>query len=146
MVVTNTETGKTVFAGEFLARTEPSDTSKYPTVAAGSYSGTLTEHSGHLAIRLQPTAHIPIVNGTNPATGKPDAAGILIHIGAANNLTGMVHNRAGAVVPTSAGCQLICSSQYTDFQRATGMIPSAGPPQQHFGVVLGATPNWPPED
>jgi hypothetical protein len=140
VIVTNTETGRST-SGTFLAKTTPSDSDKYPTVAAGYYSGTLTTHSGQLAIRLQPTSHIPILNDKNPATGKPDAAGILIHISAANNLTGMVHNKSGNIVPTSAGCTVVCSSQYSSFERATGMIPSAGPPQQHFNIFMGTKAN-----
>ena len=139
VVVSNLATGKTTNAGTFLARTEPSDTDRFPTAAAGGYNATLTTHSGHLAIRLQPTNHIPIVNDVNPAHPDRDyASGILVHISGLNNFTGMT--RAGGGV--SEGCQLICRSQYDDFLSATGL--SADPPQRHFSVIISTTPNMQP--
>ena len=141
--------GKVV--GTFLAKTTPSDSDNYPTIQNGTYSATLTTHNGEVAIRLQPTQHIPIINDSNPATGKPDASGILVHIAAGGNLTGMVHSlRTGEIVPTSAGCQLICTSQYTDFISATGMYNRYGTPgspaQQHFNVVVDTEENDPDEN
>ena len=133
--------GKVV--GVFLAKTTPTDGGKYPTVANGTYSGTLTEHDGHYAIRLQPTSRIPIINGSNPAHPSEGrfAQGILVHISAANNLTGMVHNGLGQLVPDSMGCTVVCSSQYPSFERVTGMGPVAGPPQKAFTVVLDTQQN-----
>ncbi len=139
VVVSNLDTGKTTDAGTFLTRTEPSDTDRFPTAAAGGYDATLTTHSGRLALRLQPTNHIPIVNDVNPAHPDRDyASGILVHISGLNNLTGMT--RAGGGV--SEGCQLICRSQFDDFLTATGA--NADPPQRHFGVIISTTPNMQP--
>ena len=54
------------------------------------------------------------------------------------NFTGV--GRDGRAV--SAGCQVVCTSQFGDFERATGMIPSAGPPQQHFTVGVWTDENF----
>jgi len=115
--------------GTFLVKTTPSDSSQYATLAAGTYSGTLTTHSGQLAIRLQPTSAIP-TDGPNPSRGDGAwlATGILVHQAGINNLTGIGRN--GRAV--SEGCQVVCTSQYTAFEGATGM--TARPPQGHFTV------------
>jgi hypothetical protein len=134
--VWNGETGKLADKGSFLARTEPSDTDRFPTTAAGGYEATLTQHNGHAALRLQPTDRIPITNGANPAHPDRDyATGILVHIAGLDNATGMT--RAGGGI--SEGCVLVCRSQYSGFLDAVGA--TANPPQRHFGVMLSANPN-----
>lgn len=126
--------------GTFLVKTTPSDSSKSATIANGTYSGTLTTHGGDVAIRLQPTNAIPTI-GPNPSRqdGASIAQGILVHKAGIGNFTGV--GRDGRAV--SEGCQVVCSSQYGDFKRATGMIPSAGPPQQHFTIIVGTQENEP---
>jgi hypothetical protein len=69
----------------------------------------------------------------------PFAQGILVHAAGVNNFTGVGSDGR----PVSAGCQVVCTSQYADFKSATGMSPSAGSPQQHFMVILGTYENWP---
>jgi RHS repeat-associated protein len=139
VTVTNLKSGEVVNKGDFLARTVPSDEGRFPTAAAGGYSATLTEHNGQLALRLQPTGHIPIENDVNPAHPERDyASGILVHISGLDNYTGMT--RAGGGV--SEGCQLVCRSQYSDFLGAVGA--TADPPQRTFGVIIGTTPNMKP--
>jgi hypothetical protein len=121
--------------GTFLVKTTPSDSSTAGTLAAGTYSGTLTTHNGHSAIRLQPTNNLP-TNGPNPAHGGAwMAQGILVHRAGVNNFTGV--GRDGR--PVSAGCQVVCTSQYGDFMNATGM--SASPPQRNFTVDVGTRAN-----
>jgi len=128
-------------AGTFLVKTTPSDASKSATIANGTYSGTLTEHSGQLAIRLQPTMNIPTI-GPNPSRsdGASIAQGILVHQSGIGNFTGVGHD--GRAV--SEGCQVVCRSQYADFMNATGMRPSDGSPaQQHFTVIVNTQENTP---
>jgi len=124
-------------AGTFLAKTTPSGTGKFATIANGNYAATITLHGNGLAIRLQPTNKIPTI-GPNPAQGnKRFATGILVHSAGRNNYTGLLSNRHGV----SEGCALVCSTQYREFQRATGMAPSSGPPQEHFTVELNSSAN-----
>jgi RHS repeat-associated protein len=126
--------------GTFLVKTTPSDSSKSATIANGTYSGTLTTHSGDVAIRLQPTNAIPTI-GPNPSRqdGASIAQGILVHRAGIGNFTGVGHD--GRAV--SEGCQVVCTQQYGDFKRATGMVPSAGSPQQHFTVIVDTQENEP---
>lgn len=126
--------------GTFLVKTTPSDSSKSATIANGTYSGTLTTHSGDVAIRLQPTNAIPTI-GPNPSRqdGASIAQGILVHRAGRENFTGV--GRDGRAV--SEGCQVVCTSQYGDFKHATGMVPSAGAPQQHFTVIVNTQENEP---
>jgi hypothetical protein len=128
-------------AGTFLVKTTPSDSSKSATIANGTYSGTLTEHSGQLAIRLQPTNAIPTI-GPNPSRsdGASIAQGILVHQSGLGNFTGVGHD--GRAV--SEGCQVVCRSQYADFMNATGMRPADGSaPQTHFTVTVNTQENEP---
>jgi RHS repeat-associated protein len=124
--------------GRFLVKTTPSDSNSSATLANGTYSGTLTTHGDDVAIRLQPTNKLPTV-GPNPARkdGQSIATGILVHRAGRNNYTGV--GRDGR--PVSAGCQVVCTSQYAGFKGATGMNPSAGTPQGHFTVVLDTREN-----
>jgi RHS repeat-associated protein len=128
--------------GIFLASTVPSGPG-YATIQDGTYNGTLTYHDGHPSIALNGGGPVPVVGDRDPATGKSYATGALTHI-AGNQvprsplgLTGMTLDGR----PVSAGCQLICTAQYGDFERATGMNPSSGPPQQHFTVDLWTSEN-----
>lgn len=110
--------------GTFLIKTTPSDSNKSGTLSAGVYSGTLTEHSGHLAIRIQPTTDLP-TTGPNPQQhGAWMAQGDLIHRAGVGNFTGV--GRDGRAV--SEGCLVVCTSQFSSFEDATGM--SANPPQR----------------
>ena len=86
--------------GAFLVKTTPSDSSSGAPLAAGVYSGTLTEHNGHEAIRLQPTDNLP-TNGANPGQhGAWFAQGDLVHQAGIGNFTGVGHD--GRAV--SKGC------------------------------------------
>jgi RHS repeat-associated protein len=127
-------------AGTFLVKTTPSDSSSAATIANGTYSGTLTTHGNDIAIRLQPTMDIPTI-GPNPSRqdGASFAQGILIHKAGIGNFTGVGHD--GRAV--SEGCQVVCTSMFGAFKNATGMTPSAGPPQQHFTVILNTQENQP---
>jgi hypothetical protein len=120
--------------GTFLIKTTPSDSNKSGTLSAGVYDGTLTEHSSHLAIRIQPTGDLP-TTGPNPQQhGAWFAMGDLVRAGI-GNFTGLGHD--GRAV--SEGCLVVCTSQFVDFEAATGM--SANPPQRHFTIDLDASQN-----
>jgi RHS repeat-associated protein len=122
-------------SGTFLIKTTPSDSSSGASLSAGVYSGTLTEHNGHLAIRIQPTNDLP-TNGANPGQhGAWFAQGDLIHQAGVGNFTGVGHD--GRAV--SNGCLVVCTSQYGDFENTTGM--SASPPQRHFTVDVDTQAN-----
>jgi RHS repeat-associated protein len=128
--------------GTFLVKTTPSDSAHAATLAEGTYSGTLTTHSGQLAIRLQPTTAIPTAGpNLSRSDGAFMASGILVHRAGIGNFTGV--GRDGRAV--SEGCQVICTSQYPAFERATGMMPSAGSPQGHFTVEVYTPENRYPE-
>jgi RHS repeat-associated protein len=126
--------------GTFLVKTTPDNSSKSATLATGTYSGTLTTHDGHSAIRLQPTLAVP-TEQANPSRkdGAWLAQGILVHIAGGGNSGWARHGR-----PISEGCQVVCTSQYADFERATGM--SATPPQQHFTVNVWSSANYTPSE
>jgi RHS repeat-associated protein len=116
--------------GTYLIKTTPSDSSTSGTLAAGVYSGTLDTHNGNLVIRIQPTRDLP-TTGPNPRQGGAwFAQGDLIHPAGRGNFTG------GNV---SWGCLVVCTSQYSDFENATGI--SATPRQQHFTVDLDTSDN-----
>jgi RHS repeat-associated protein len=128
-------------AGTFLVKTTPSDSSSAATIANGTYSGTLTVHGSDLAIRLQPTNDIPTI-GPNPSRsdGASMAQGILVHKAGGGNFTGVGSDGR----PVSAGCQVVCTSQYGAFKQATGMSPSDGSaPQKHFTVIVDTQENTP---
>jgi RHS repeat-associated protein len=118
-------------AGIFLVKTTSSYTG-YATVANGVYNGTFEpDHDGHPAIRLQPTLSIPTASPNPAQGGLYIAKGILVHIsGNGNSVFGSLAR------PVSAGCQVVCTSQYSEFERATGLRPMSGPPQMHFSVDL----------
>ncbi len=138
--VLNTVTGGLSITGEFLAKSTPSDSNDYATVANGTYSATLTAHGNDIAIRLQPTNAIPTI-GPNPSRmdGISLATGILVHKAGVNNFTGV--GRDGRAV--SEGCQVVCTSQFGAFKNATGMTPAAGGPQRHFTVWVDTQENQP---
>ncbi len=127
-------------AGTFLVKTTPSDSSKFATVANGTYSGTLDTHKGRLVIALNQRKDVPTV-GPNPSRADHASVAnqILIHAAGRDNFTGIGRN--GKAV--SEGCTTVCTSQYGSFERATGMIPSAGPPQRQFGVSIDTDENEP---
>ena len=129
--------------GTFLASTVPSS-SKYATLKNGTYTGTYGIHDGHAAIRINGGGRVSVVGGLDPATGKSYATGILAHIAGIPTRshpmggTGMTSNGR----PISAGCQLVCSTQYHQFERATGLLsPNASPPQRHFTVIVDTAEN-----
>ncbi|HEU4635760.1 MAG TPA: RHS repeat-associated core domain-containing protein, partial [Edaphobacter sp.] len=117
--------GKVV--GTFIASTVPSGPG-LATLQNGTYNGTLGFHDGHAAIRINGGGPVPVVGGRDAATGKPYAEGILVHIAGLPTAehplggTGMTHS--GKAI--SEGCQLICSTQYHNFEQVTGMRPSDG--------------------
>lgn len=133
--VNGKDTGQT-----FLVKTTPSDSGSAATMANGTYAGTLTVHGNDLAIRLQPTNDIPTI-GPNPSRsdGASIASGVLVHRAGVGNFTGV--GRDGR--PVSAGCGVICTSQYGAFKSATGMNPYAGSPQGHFTVIVNTQENTP---
>jgi RHS repeat-associated protein len=126
--------------GTFLVKTTPS-ADRFATLANGTYSATLTTHSGHPALRLQPTTAVPTALA-NPSRqdGAWLAQGILVHRAGVDNFTGIGRN--GRAV--SEGCQVVCTSQYPDFLRATGINPEAGSPQRHFTVDVFTEQNRTP--
>jgi len=134
-----------VEVGTFLARTVPSDSDSYPTVANGAYSATFEWHGKDPAIRLQPSDNIPVVGDIDPATNADHATGILIHPSGQISkdvplgYTGMT--RAGTGV--SEGCQLICRSAYGLFGQLTGITPDTGARQKRFTVVIDTDENDP---
>jgi len=121
--------------GTFLIKTTPSDSNSGAPLAAGVYGGTLTDHNGHLAIRIQPTDNLP-TNGANPGQhGGWFAQGDLVHQAGIGNFTGVGHD--GRAV--SNGCLVVCTSQFGDFEGAAGM--NATPPQRHFTIDVDAGAN-----
>jgi RHS repeat-associated protein len=125
-------------AGTYLGKTTPSDPKKSGTVANGVYSGTFVMHHGkYAAIAFEPSNHTP-TTGPNPQQGgSPFAADIQIHHAGVDNFTGV--GRDGR--PVSEGCTVICTIQYPSFERATGIVPSAGTPQNHFTIDLNTREN-----
>jgi hypothetical protein len=133
---TVTVNGKVV--GVFLAKSTPDNPDRMGTVADGIYASTAGEHHPG-----QPDAYPAInVNNLGPVTTTlPDpgnyfkdyAVGIQIHNGGLGNAAFATSGR-----PVSEGCQTIYRDQYADFLRATGRVPTAGPPQQHYTVDLQA--------
>ena len=130
--------------GVFLARTVPSDSKKYATIANGTYKATLGRHDGQPALRLNGGGEIPIVGGIDPLTKLHFATGILAHAAGRGNRTGMYFNsRAKQIHGVSEGCQLICTSQYNGFLRAIGVVGQVGPPQNDFTVTVDTEENLP---
>jgi len=132
--------GKVV--GTFLSRTTPSDGDRFATIQNGTYSATLTTHSGNPALRLNGGGAIPVVGNYDPATRADHADGILVHLSGLGNFTG-TFVRDGEVHGVSEGCQLVCRSQYGEFLRDTGVTPDAGAPQRHFTVTVDTQENGP---
>jgi RHS repeat-associated protein len=128
--------------GVFLARTVPSDTDRFATVASGGYAGTNVTYHGRPSISLEGGGNLPTINDPNPAHPNQgaNANGVLVHKAGIDNFTGI--GRDGRAV--SEGCQTIASSQYADFQSATGLVPAQGTPQQSFGVIISGAPNQRP--
>ena len=129
--------------GTFLASTVPSGPG-LAKIENGTYSGTLGSHDGHAAIRINGGGPVPVVGGRDPATGAPNAVGILVHIAGLPTSehplggTGMTHS--GKAI--SEGCQLVCSTQYGAFERATGLRPvDRSEPQHHFTVTVDTLEN-----
>lgn len=127
----------------FLASTVPSS-SKFATVKNGTYKGTYGTHDRHAAILINGGGRVPVVGGLDPATGKSYATAIFAHIAglptASHPLggTGMTSNGR----PISAGCRLVCSTQYHKFEQASGLLsPNGSPPQRHFTVIVDTTEN-----
>ncbi len=131
-------------AGTFLARSVPSDSDQFATIANGTYQGTLTTHNGQAAIRL--SGNIPTV-GPNPSR-EDDlsiSTGILVHS------SGLVspHDPLGFTGigsdgrAVSAGCQVVCRPEYGDFLNAVGVTPVPTVPQYHFTVTVNTSWNDP---
>jgi hypothetical protein len=78
----------------------------------------------------RPTLNLPTNGPNSNQHGAWFAQGDLIHAAGGGNGTG------GHV---STGCLVVCTSQYSDFQDATGM--SADPPQKHFTIDVDALAN-----
>jgi RHS repeat-associated protein len=138
--VTVSDHGKVIATGKFLASTVPSGKG-FATIKNGTYSGTLGFHDHHAAILLNGGGAVPVVGGVDPATGKSYATGIFVHIAglptSANPMGGTGMTRNG--MPISAGCQLICSTQYGAFEGVTGL--NASPPQNNFTVTVDTSEN-----
>lgn len=138
--VTVSDHGKVIGTGKFLASTVPSGPG-YATIQNGTYTGTLGSHDGHPAILLNGGGAVPVVGGVDPATGKSYATAIFVHIAGlpttANSMGGTGMTRNG--MPISAGCQLICSTQYGAFEHVTGL--NASPPQNTFTVTVDTSEN-----
>ncbi len=138
--VTVRDRGKVIATGQFLASTVPSGKG-YATIQDGTYHGTWGFHDGHPAILLNGGGPVPVVGGIDPATGKSYATQIFVHIAgwpesrAPLGLTGMTHGGK----PISAGCQLICTVQYSRFESLTGL--NASPHQNIFTVTVDTSEN-----
>jgi len=99
----------------YLASTYPSNSSKYATIRAGLYQAVHTIHNKQFpALQLRryhniEDGNIPVIgiNPANPWRDPPYADGINIH----HNYT-QDYSTAGN---RSAGCQLICKNQWTEF-------------------------------
>jgi RHS repeat-associated protein len=141
--VTVTDGTETREVGTFLARTVPSDSDEFATIANGTYQGTLGFHNGDQVIRL--SGAIPTV-GPNPsrADGKSIATGILIHTsGAILPDAPLGFTGIASTGPISAGCQLVCRPEYADFKSAVGITPPPTVPQYHFTVTVNTSWNDP---
>jgi RHS repeat-associated protein len=125
--------------GTFLVKTTPDDSSKSATLKAGVYQGTFVMHKGkYAAIAIGPGG-VPTV-GPNPSRkdGASIAFGIHIHHA---GLGDAAFSRHGP--PISEGCQVVCTSQYSTFQRVTGIVPTAGAPQNAFTIDVRTSANEP---
>jgi RHS repeat-associated protein len=135
--VTVNVNGKDV--GTFLVKTTPDDSSKSATLKAGVYEGTFVMHKGkYAAIAIGPGA-VPTL-GPNPSS-KDEASiatGIHIHHAGSGDAAFARHGP-----PVSEGCQVVCTSQYSTFQRVTGIVPTAGTPQNAFTIDVRTTANEP---
>ena len=129
-------TGPIVTQQAFLIRTEPSS-ARYATLANGTHSGTAVDHHGQPGIAVNSDRPVPIVTDVNPNTGVLGTAdGIRLHTAGGGNFTGV-----SARGPVSAGCQVICTSQYSNFLEFTGLRPVAGPQQKAFTVKVYTNEN-----
>ncbi len=125
--------------GMFLVKTTPDDSSKSATLKAGVYEGTFVMHKGkYAAIAIGPGA-VPTL-GPNPSRKDGVSIAIGIHIHHAG-LGDAAFSRHGP--PVSEGCQVVCTSQYSNFQRVTGIVPTAGTPQNAFTIDVRTTANEP---
>jgi hypothetical protein len=126
--------------GTFLVKTTPDDSSQSATLKAGVYQGTFVMHKGkYAAIAIGGPDGVPTV-GPNPSRkdGASIAFGIHIHHA---GLGDAASARLGP--PVSEGCQVVCTSQYSTFQRVTGIVPTAGTPQNAFTIDVRASANEP---
>jgi len=130
---TVTVNGKDV--GTFLAKTTPDDSSKSGTIQTGVYNATLTFHKGQYSAILLGT--VPTI-GPNPRQGGEDFA---------TNIEMHKSGTGGAAVardpshPISMGCLTVYRDQYSGFQNATGLEPTAGTRQGQFTVDVNTQAN-----
>jgi hypothetical protein len=126
-------------------KTTPDDAKKYATTLAGIYEAKRVMHKGkYAAIGLIGTTgdntHVPTL-GPNPSRGDKRDIASDIH-GHKAGLDGEGYARNGG--PVSMGCLTVYLDQYSDFQAATGIVPTAGTPQQsNIHVYLGTSANSP---
>lgn len=120
---------------QFLAKSTPDNAKTGATVADGIYDATGGTHKGGY-----PDIHVnsggPVTTiGPDPGNnGKDYATGIEIHRAGVDDAT----TTRDPTHPISAGCQTIQTDSYPDFQRTTGLVPTAGAPQHTFTVDLQA--------
>jgi hypothetical protein len=127
-------------SGTFLARTLSDDGSEHATIANGTYAATsFTKHSGsgnYEAILL--TGNIPTaVPNPSRSDGQSIASSIEVHKAG----LGGVAVASDPTHPISAGCQTIYRDQFSDFQRVTGLVPTAGSEQGAFSVTVSTGEN-----
>jgi hypothetical protein len=126
--------------GTFLVKTTPDNSSKSATLKAGVYSGTFVMHKGKYAAIAIGGLHagVPTIR---PNPSRKDGASIAfdIHIHRAGALNhGFTRGSGG---PVSEGCQVVCTDQYSRFQRVTGIVPTAGTIQNEFTIDIRTSAN-----
>jgi RHS repeat-associated protein len=127
-------------AGTFLAKSTPDSSRAGAPAADGTYASIDWTH--HSSVPGVAPSQVISINSGNaiPTTGpNPNQGGdwfatdVEIHKAGKNDGT-----MGSPSHPVSSGCQTIQSDQWSDFQRTTGLVPTAGNPQHQFTVNLGA--------
>jgi RHS repeat-associated protein len=127
-------------SGTFLARALSDDGSAHATIANGTYdatSFTKSSHSGNYEAILL-TGGIPTaVANPSRSDGQSIAFSIEVHKAGLDG----VAVASDPSHPISAGCQTIYRDQFSDFQRVTGLVPTAGSEQGSFSVTVSTGEN-----
>jgi RHS repeat-associated protein len=135
--------GKTIHTYEFLAKSTPDNSRTAGTVADGTYASIASTHhpgqpNAYPVISINSGHQIPTAfpNPNPRAPSEWTVDWVEIHKAGLNDAASTRDPDAAHHV--SDGCQTILTSQYPEFERVTGLVPTAGAQQQRFTVILDA--------